>query len=152
MKNLGFNMIRKHIKMESERWYWHCDRLGMLVWQDMPSGGAGALGNWLGAIRPYAFPHIPVNDRRYHRRFGQQSEAGRVELQNGLQAMVERLANHPSIVCWVPFNEAWGQFDARRTAEYVKSLDPGRLVDHASGWYDQKGGDLPRSHRATSSR
>jgi len=146
MKNLGFNMLRKHIKMESERWYWHCDRLGMLVWQDMPSGGTGALGKWLGAIRPYAFPHLHLSDRRYGR-FGRADARSRTEFQNGLTEMVERLSKHPSIVCWVPFNEAWGQFDAKATAAYVKSLDPTRIVDHASGWYDESGGDLHSIHR-----
>ncbi|MFA5006094.1 MAG: sugar-binding domain-containing protein [Candidatus Izemoplasmatales bacterium] len=146
MKALGFNMLRKHIKIESRRWYWHCDRLGMLVWQDMPSGGEGALGKWLGAIRPYAFPRLPISDRRYAR-FGRSSESCRTRFLKGLEAMVGRLSCHPSIVCWVPFNEAWGQFDARKTALYVRSLDPTRLVDHASGWYDQKGGDLKSIHR-----
>jgi len=146
MKNLGFNMLRKHIKIESERWYWHCDRLGMLVWQDMPSGGSDALGPWLGAIRPYAFPHLPMSDRRFNR-FGRGDERCRTEFLNGLAGMIDLLANHPSIVCWVPFNEAWGQFDAKATAAYVKSLDPTRLVDHASGWYDRGGGDLVSIHR-----
>ncbi len=146
MKDLGFNMLRKHIKIESERWYYHCDRLGMLVWQDMPSGGDGYIGDWLAAIWPNLLPGLPIRDDRYAT-FKRADATGRSEFLEHLTGMIDHLFNHPSIVCWVPFNEAWGQFDAKKTAAFVKSIDPSRLVDHASGWYDQGGPDLISRHR-----
>lgn len=141
-KELGFNMIRKHIKIEPLRWYHHCDRLGMLVWQDMPNGGTDYL---LPVIALPAFLPLRLSDKRY-RLFGRSSKQGRDEFLTELDAMIDHLRAVPSIVCWVPFNEGWGQFDASAVAERVRQNDPTRLVDHASGWHDQHGGDLRSLH------
>jgi beta-galactosidase/beta-glucuronidase len=144
MKELGFNMLRKHIKIEPARWYYHCDRLGMLVWQDMPSGGQGYAGLWFTVILPKL--GIRFSDSAYAK-FKRESPHSRAEYKTGLTGMVEHLFNVTSLCTWVPFNESWGQFDAKKTAEFVKQIDPSRFVDHASGWYDQKGPDFLSSHQ-----
>ncbi|MFO0826978.1 MAG: glycoside hydrolase family 2 TIM barrel-domain containing protein [Phycisphaerales bacterium] len=120
-KALGFNTIRKHVKMEPDTWYAACDRLGILVWQDMPSSG----------------PYIGPNDRD-----AQRGEKSAATYEAELRGMIARLSFHPCIVMWVPFNEGWGQFDTTRIVKLVKSLDPTRLVDAASGWTDRGCGDV----------
>ena len=145
-KELGFNMLRKHIKIEPLRWYYHCDRLGMLVWQDMVNGGRDYnifIVGYLPTIFPWIENHI--KDSRYEL-FGRKDEAGRLEWTTECEETVNLLYNCPSIVAWVPFNEAWGQFDSVKAYERIKELDSTRLVDHASGWYDQKGGDFKSIH------
>lgn len=148
MKALGFNMLRKHAKIEPERFYYHCDRLGMLVWQDMVNGGSrykhwfvtylATLMNW---------NHISFGDGPGHRRLlSRADEKGRWEFMEELEETVAFLYNHPCIVVWVPFNEGWGQFDALEAADRLRKLDPSRLVDHASGWFDQGGGDIVSLH------
>ena len=142
-KQIGCNMIRKHIKVEPLRWYYHCDRLGMIVWQDMPNGGlidgevVAPLALLLGFHR---------NDTRRLRRFGRADEANRTEYQAELQGMIDHLHNAACIAVWVPFNESWGQFQSVEVANWVKAYDPTRLVDHASGWFDQGGGDFQSRH------
>ncbi|MBP3330489.1 MAG: glycoside hydrolase family 2 [Clostridia bacterium] len=143
MKSLGFNMLRKHIKVEPLRWYYHCDKIGMIVWQDMVSG-AKHPGNFLVGVVP--FFQISVKDDAYAL-FNRDEQAWRDQFEEELEQMMATLHNCVSIGCWVPFNEGWGQFDAKRIAEKVKSIDPSRVVDHASGWFDQKGGDLRSMHR-----
>lgn len=141
-KRLGFTMLRKHIKVEPLRWYHHCDRLGMLVWQDAVNGG--------GAYNPLVVsaPAIaaPTLDDRKHARFGRRAVAGRERFEAELREMVDHLRSVPSISLWVPFNEGWGQFDAARIADELRMLDPTRPIDHASGWHDQKAGDLRSIH------
>ena len=141
---IGCNMIRKHIKVEPLRWYYHCDRLGMNVWQDMPNGGskdadvvAFLVLSGLGYHRA---------DTRGLRRFGRGDETNRAEFRAELLGMIDYLHNIPSIAVWVPFNESWGQFHASEIAAWVKEYDPTRLVDHASGWFDQGGGDFISRH------
>ena len=143
MKNMGFNMLRKHIKTEPMRWYYHCDRIGMLVWQDMPNGGA----------EEYKFPVIslPLVTKRHRKdndyaAFGREDEKGRKQYYMELTQLVEQLRNVPSVVLWCPFNEGWGQFDAAKAAELIRKLDPDRLIDHASGWHDQGIGQLQSLH------
>jgi beta-galactosidase/beta-glucuronidase len=143
MKDLGFTMLRKHIKIEPLRWYHHCDRLGMLVWQDMVNGGE-TYRPWV-ITAPVLSPHIRMRDDRYSA-FGRADAAGRAQFLREVDDTVELLRNVPSIVTWVPFNEGWGQFDAAATAERVRSLDPDRLIDHASGWHDQRAGDIRSLH------
>ncbi|MCL2508095.1 MAG: glycoside hydrolase family 2 [Oscillospiraceae bacterium] len=143
MKELGFNMLRKHIKVEPARWYYHCDRLGMIVWQDMVSGGAH-IGNFLAGVLPILGIH--VKDDKY-KLFSREKGEWRENFRAELFGMMDALHNAVSIYCWVPFNEGWGQFDAREIAEQVKERDPSRIVDHASGWHDQKGPDLRSTHR-----
>ncbi len=141
-KRLGYNMLRKHIKIEPMRWYHHCDRLGMLVWQDAVNGGSRyhPLVITVPAVVPSRL------DDRQHRRFRRTDAAGRASFETELESMIELLRSVPSIALWVPFNEGWGQFDAARVADDVRSLDPTRPVDHASGWHDQGAGDLHSQH------
>jgi len=141
-KDLGYNMLRKHIKLEPLRWYYHCDRIGMLVWQDMPNGGG--LYNLLTISSPL-ITGLSWSDHLY-RLFARQSSEGRAEYMAELQEMVHHLFNVPSIVLWVPFNEGWGQFDAKPVCETLAQMDPTRPIDHASGWHDQKIGQLKSLH------
>ncbi|MFV2069903.1 MAG: glycoside hydrolase family 2 protein [Pirellulales bacterium] len=131
-KQLGFNMIRKHVKVEPARWYYHCDRLGMLVWQDMPSGERAAKWDPVG-----------THDGREIERTEESAAIFRREL----KAMIDARSNHPSIVCWVPFNEAWGQFDTIGICRWIKEYDPTRLVNCASGGNDFPVGDIYDLHR-----
>lgn len=142
MKELGFTMLRKHIKVESLRWYHHCDRIGMLVWQDMVNGGRTY--NPAVITAPVLLP-VRLDDRR-HRAFGRQDPAGREEFRVELTETVQLLKSVPSVAVWVPFNEGWGQFDALDAVARIRSLDPDRVIDHASGWHDQGGGDLRSMH------
>ena len=142
MKRLGFTMLRKHIKVEPLRWYHHCDRLGILVWQDMVNGGSAY--HPLVVTAP-AVTSLRLSDRRY-RWFGRADAAGRAQFRAELRATIEHLRNVVSLAVWVPFNEGWGQFDAAAIAGEVAALDPTRPVDHASGWHDQGGGDLRSLH------
>ena len=146
MKELGFNMLRKHVKIEPARWYWHCDRLGMVVWQDMVNGG-GPVHKILETYLPTLFPplgtHLP--DRLYPL-LSRQDAGARRRFEADLRRMIRQLYNCPCIGMWVPFNEGWGQFDAVRISKEVKKEDPTRPVDHASGWFDQGGGDVRSVH------
>jgi len=116
-KKLGFNMIRKHVKVEPERWYYWADKLGLLIWQDMPS-----------AFKP-------------------KDEQTKKQFENELQAMIEQHRNHPCIINWVVFNEGWGQYDTERLTKWVKDFDPTRLANDASGWTDKGVGDTMDMHK-----
>ena len=141
-KAMGFNMLRKHMKVEPDRWYYHCDRLGMLVWQDMPAGG----GEYSPAvITAPLVTHRSLDDSRY-RAFGRESGEGRSNFLMELKRMVSHLYNHPCIVVWVPFNEGWGQFDSQTAVETIHSIDRSRVIDHASGWHDQGIGEVQSLH------
>ncbi len=148
MKELGFNMLRKHIKIEPDRWYYHCDRLGMLVWQDMVCGGT-SYKHWFVTYIATAMNsfHISFPDGEGTRHLLSRKDfEGQVSFQKEVAETIRVLRCHPSIVCWVPFNEAWGQFDAAKMAQYVRNLDSSRIIDHASGWFDQGAGDLQSLH------
>jgi hypothetical protein len=142
-KAIGCNMIRKHIKVEPLRWYYHCDRLGLIVWQDMPNGGL--IDGSMVAISSMLFG-FHRNDTKRLKRFGRADKRNQDEFKDELKGMIDHLYNIPSIAVWVPFNESWGQFHANQTSEWIKSYDPTRLVDHASGWFDQGGGDFKSKH------
>jgi len=142
MKDLGFTMMRKHIKIEPQRWYYHCDRLGMLVWQDMVNGGGPYRRS---VVQVPAVTPLHLKDGHY-RLFARQDAAGRRQWLVETDETIALLGNHPSVVVWVPFNEGWGQFDANLVADRVRTLDPSRPVDHASGWHDQGGGDFRSLH------
>ncbi len=146
MKELGFNMLRKHIKVEPERWYYHCDRLGMLVWQDMVNGGRDYHMKFVCTMPNLCMWTGRVFKDNHYRLFSRTDPEGRREYYRELKEMVRVLYNHPSIVTWVPFNEGWGQFDAGKAVRLLRSLDPGRLIDEASGWFDQGGGDMYSIH------
>jgi hypothetical protein len=141
-KRMGFNCLRKHIKIEPLRWYYACDRIGMIVWQDMPSGGG-----------KYSFPVISaplvlgshLQDSHYGL-LKRKDEAMRKEFEEHLIEMINHLGNVVSIAMWVPFNEAWGQFDSVRIGRTVEKLDPTRTVDYHSGWLDQKKGAFRSLH------
>ncbi|MBM3859151.1 MAG: glycoside hydrolase family 2 [Verrucomicrobia bacterium] len=129
LKSAGFNMLRKHIKIEPARYYYHCDRLGLLVWQDMPSGFNQALRNH---IRDEGDPVRLATSAEQH------------ELE--LRRMINRLSHHPSIVMWVVHNEGWGQYETAALTQWVKAIDPSRWVNATSGWLDRNVGDIYDIH------
>ncbi|MBR1808169.1 MAG: beta-galactosidase [Paludibacteraceae bacterium] len=130
-KDLGFNMIRKHVKVEPERWYYHCDRLGILVWQDMPSGDLG--NKWA----PHTYEGGTDRER---------SDESKADYYDEWQQIMDFCMSHPSIVVWVPFNEAWGQFDTEKVTAWTKQYDPSRLVNPASGGNFVHAGDILDLH------
>ncbi len=142
-KKIGCNMIRKHVKVEPLRWYYHCDRLGMIVWQDMPNGGL-IDGGTVALLA--LFTRFQRNDTRHLGRFGRAEQDNRAEYRAELRGMMDLLYNSPCVAVWVPFNESWGQFQSNEIAAWAKGYDPTRLVDHASGWFDQGGGDFQSKH------
>lgn len=125
-KRLGFNMIRKHVKVEPARWYYWCDKMGLMVWQDMPSGD-----KYIGGSEPDIT----------------RTEASADNFERELRRMVETLYNHPSVVMWVPYNEGWGQWDTVRICQLLYEWDTTRLVNNASGWTDRGMGDVHDIHR-----
>ncbi|WP_423127999.1 glycoside hydrolase family 2 protein [Gaoshiqia sp. Z1-71] len=130
-KDFGYNMIRKHVKVEPARWYTHCDRLGILVWQDMPNGGHS----------PQWQPRQYFNGNELIR--SAESEANyRAEW----KGIMDYLYSNPSVVCWVPFNEAWGQFKTAEIVEWTKAYDPSRIVNPASGGNHYPVGDMLDLH------
>lgn len=141
-KAMGFNMLRKHMKVEPDRWYYHCDRLGMLVWQDMPCGG-GRYDPLIVSAPLVTHWHL---DDSWYPLFGRANAAGRQEFLSELRGMVSALYNHPSIVMWVPFNEGWGQFDSLTAVQTIEEVDRTRTIDPASGWHDQGFGDVQSLH------
>lgn len=149
MKSAGFNTLRKHIKIESERWYYHCDRIGMLVWQDCVSGGS-AYSPWHTSQKPtlFSFTWGRFDDTTpsHHEALSAGDEGYRREWTETCQEMVKLLGGHPSIGFWTLFNEGWGQFDARAATEAVRALDATRPIDATSGWYDQGCGDFLSIH------
>lgn len=142
MKEYGFNMLRKHIKIEPLRWYYHCDRLGMLVWQDMVSGGE-KYNPLVIQVLPYI--GVMLKDKNYGR-FGRKNASGRERFIRDCVECIDLLYNCVSLAVWVPFNEGWGQFDAEKIYNMFKQADPTRLTDHASGWHDQRCGDFNSKH------
>lgn len=149
MKSAGFNTLRKHIKIESERWYYHCDRIGMLVWQDCVSGGS-AYSPWHTSQKPtlFSFTWGRFDDTtpRHHEALSAGDEGYRKEWTETCQEMVRLLDGHHSIGFWTLFNEGWGQFDACAATEAVRALDATRPIDATSGWYDQGCGDFLSIH------
>ena len=125
LKKLGCNMMRKHVKVEPARLYYWCDKLGLLIWQDMPSGDRFIGGKDPDIVRS-------------------EESAKQFDLEMG--CVIDSLRNHPCIIMWVPFNEGWGQYDTPRIVELIKNLDPTRLVDNASGWTDRGVGDVRDIH------
>jgi hypothetical protein len=124
-KKLGMNMCRKHVKVEPARWYYHCDRLGLLVWQDMPSGD-----RYIGGNDP-DINRSPESEANFRREW---------------KEIIDLVHNNPSVIAYVPFNEGWGQFKTNEILEWTKKLDPTRLVDGPSGWTDRGGGDMHDMH------
>ncbi len=141
----GYNMIRKHCKIEPMRWYYHCDRLGMLVWQDMINGGTTYNLVKTCYIPTVLFPLRRKRDNDY----GYTSRAdknGREEWKKECVETVSQLYNCTSICTWVLFNEGWGQFDAKENTDMVRGIDSTRIIDAHSGWFDQDAGDVKSEH------
>ena len=148
VKALGFNLLRKHAKIEPQRWYYHCDRLGLVVWQDMVNGGSRYnlwFVTYLTNVLQPLVRRLPDAEPLWGL-LSRGKASGRETYRKELQATVEALRCHPCIGCWVPFNEGWGQFDAAGAVQAIRTLDDTRLVDEASGWYDQGGGDVCSIH------
>ena len=148
VKALGFNLLRKHAKIEPQRWYYHCDRLGLIVWQDIVNGGS-AYNLWFvtyltNVLQPL-LRRFPDGKAAYSL-LSRAKPAGREEYAHELADTVQALRCHPCIACWVPFNEGWGQFDAGKAVQALRTLDGTRMVDEASGWFDQGGGDVHSLH------
>ena len=138
-KQMGFNMIRKHIKVEPARWYYWCDKLGIMVWQDMPSGMvvlSDPDGKKLHHVQHVSQDAPDLNQRTEHT----------AQFEYELKRMIDQHFNTPSIVIWVPFNEGWGQYDTCRIAAWIKGYDPTRLVNAVSGWALRPCGDIYDIH------
>ena len=131
-KELGFNMIRKHVKVEPERWYTHCDELGILVWQDMPSGDEQPIWQDKKYFEGTELQRTPKSEEIYKKEW---------------KAIMDHLYSYPSIVVWVPFNEAWGQFKTVEITEWTKNHDPSRLVNSSSGGNHFQTGDILDLHK-----
>jgi beta-galactosidase/beta-glucuronidase len=144
-KEKGFNMIRKHCKIEPMRWYYHCDRLGMLVWQDMINGGVS-----YNLLKTCYIPTVVKalrkkkdNDYAF---MGRADKEGRLEWKKECVETIHQLYNCTSICTWVLFNEGWGQFDALENTDMVRKIDNTRIIDSHSGWFDQNAGDVTSEH------
>ena len=138
MKALGFNMLRKHIKVEPEQFYYDCDRLGMVVFQDMVNNGDYSF------IRDTVLPTFflrRLNDKRLHK-----DKQTRLEFERSMTSSVNQLRNHPCICYWTIFNEGWGQFCGSKMYEKLKRLDSTRFIDTASGWFDGVESDVDSKH------
>ena len=147
-KAMGFNMIRKHVKIEPDRWYYHCDKLGIMVWQDMPSYNRLVLKTLEEMEKTKRKDRIYNALERIH---GEDDDLNRrsedaAQFEWELRRMVDLHYNAPSIVMWVPFNEGWGQYDTCRITDFVKQLDPDRLVNPTSGWTLRPCGDIYDIH------
>ena len=149
-KAAGFNMMRKHIKLEASRWYYHCDRLGMLVWQDMVNGGDAGPHQWQWSYKPTLFKaswnHYADTDDKHKVELGSADGAYQAEWMRTSEEIIEYLQGHPSIVTWVLFNEGWGQFDSEAACKHIREIDSTRPIDAVSGWYDQGAGDFKSVH------
>lgn len=131
LKRMGFNMLRKHIKVEPARLYHHCDKIGLLVWQDMPSGGVPKRGQLI--------PPEAKKDATF-------TPEEKAQFRTELKAMIDHLRFFPCIYCWVPFNEGWGQHDTNDILKWTKEYDPTRLTNGPSGWADRGFGDMKDAH------
>ena len=146
MKETGFHMIRKHIKIEPERFYFHCDRLGMIVWQDMVNGGR-SYKDWYVTYLATVLSFLQIKSSDRHRKLlSREDEAGQGEWQQEMLETIALLKKHPCISTWVIFNEGWGQFSTNEMVALAREADPTRLIDAASGWYDQGSGDMNSFH------
>ena len=141
-KDLGFNMLRMHARIESDLFYYYCDKLGMIVWQDMVNGGAKYKKRYI-YLAP--FINFNINDTT-SLSLGRNSEKSRLQFQLEMQNTVKHLYNHPCISTWTLFNEGWGQFCANDNTSLLRKYYPTRLIDSTSGWFDQNCGDCNSKH------
>ena len=138
MKKLGFNTLRKHIKVEPEEFYYQCDRLGMIVWQDMVNNSD------YNFLRDTVLPTVGIqrmDDRKLHK-----DAHSREMFKKSAEAAVNQLKNHPCICYWTIFNEAWGQFDSDSVYDWFKTLDDTRFIDSTSGWFRRNSSDVDSRH------
>lgn len=143
-KQMGFNLLRKHMKVESRRYYYLADRLGILIMQDMPCGGFDHYDKWSMAILPHlGFRKMSDTKKSSFTRMNEQMKKNYMQ---ELEEVMDRLYDFTCICSWVPFNEGWGQFDSRKITAWMKSYDDTRLIDSASGWHDQGCGDFFSLH------
>ena len=141
IREMGFNMLRKHVKVECRRWYYHCDRLGILVMQDIPNGGVYDY-KWQSVMPTIGFRQ---NDHE-NPRLGRTDPRAQKTYYEELDGILDNLYNCTSLFAWCPFNEGWGQFDSQAVTDYIRNYDSTRLIDSASGWYDQGAGDFRSVH------
>lgn len=137
LKDMGFNTLRKHIKLEPMRWYYHCDRLGIVVWQDFVNGGGEYNFHHIATFPFLGFKHRD-DDYKY---FARENEWGRDAFMRMSEEIIEQLYNCVCIGVWVPFNEGWGQFDSGKFTRWLKGKDDTRIIDSVSGWHDQGVGE-----------
>lgn len=137
IKSLGFNMIRKHIKIEPMRWYYHCDKEGILVWQDMVTGGTAYNIIYIGGLAQAFNIHIKDDNETAYKRLARAEKESRDEFEREVEITMNHLKNVVSLNCWVAFNEGWGQFDSVRITKKMAEMDPTRMIDSVSGWNDQ---------------
>ncbi|MBQ2740094.1 MAG: glycoside hydrolase family 2 [Clostridia bacterium] len=133
LKDMGFNMVRKHIKIEPMLWYYYCDKLGLIVWQDFVNGGGEYKWSHI-ALFPFLGAKHRDDDYKY---FSRENEGGRYEFITSAKATVQALKNATCVGLWVVFNEGWGQFDSEKMTAQVKAWDDTRCIDSCSGWHDQ---------------
>jgi beta-galactosidase/beta-glucuronidase len=141
IKAMGFNMLRKHVKVECRRWYYHCDRLGILVMQDMPSGGIYDY-KWQTVMPTIGFKQEDHDNPK----LGRTDKRAKQVYYDELDGMLDNLYNCTCIFAWCPFNEGWGQFDSKEVTDHIRAYDSTRLIDSASGWFDQGAGDFTSIH------
>ena len=145
LKDMGFTMVRKHIKIEPLRWYYYCDKMGILVWQDMVNGG-GKYNPLMIAVLPFLNVMFKDNTKAAYKLFSRADAAGRAEFEKETFETIDLLKNVVSLAMWVPFNEGWGQFDSDRISDLIAKKDPTRTIDRTSGWHDQHTGDFVSKH------
>ena len=146
LKDMGYNTLRKHIKIEEERFYYLCDEISMVVWQDMHNGG-GDYNMVFVTYLPNAFEWFARGVKDNHYGIFKRSDAeGRAQFYRELEGMINLLYNYPCNALWTPFNEGWGQFDAKTATAKIRAIDSTRLINEACGWFDQGGGDLYSIH------
>ncbi len=146
MKRFGFNMVRKHAKIEPDRWYYHCDRLGLLVWQDIVNGGE-SYDDWYVTTKPNLWNWKNTKYKTYDtEKTGRRDNEGRKAFKQEMRDTVQFLKNHPSLIAWTLFNEGWGQFELKSCTALLRELDRTRPIDAASGWFDQDEGDFKSVH------
>lgn len=148
IKSLGFNMIRKHCKLEPMRWYFHCDRLGLIVWQDIVNGGLAYNMNMICSLPTVFKPWQRTSDTKKSlwKHTGRYTEESRQLWFKEAKEMLEQLINVPSVGLWTIFNEGWGQFEGEKCLDFAKSIDDSRLYDLGSGWFKQTATDVVSDH------